>query len=116
MAKQITVAVAGQPNCGKSTMFNAITGAAARVGNYPGITVDRLEGHYLINGYDIKLIDLPGTYSLTSYSPEEVVARDVIIDERPDVVIDMVDTSALERSLYPCCTAYGNRCTHNPRP
>ena len=100
MVKQITVAMAGQPNCGKSTMFNAITGAAARVGNYPGITVDRLEGHYLLNGYDIKLIDLPGTYSLTSYSPEEVVARDVIIDERPDAVIDMVDTSALERSLY----------------
>ncbi len=100
MPKQITVAVTGQPNCGKSTMFNAITGAAARVGNYPGITVDRLEGHYSLSGYDIKLIDLPGTYSLTSYSPEEVVAREVIIDERPDSVINMVDASALERSLY----------------
>lgn len=100
MAKEITVAMAGQPNCGKSTMFNAITGAVARVGNYPGITVDRLEGHYVFNGYRIKLVDLPGTYSLTSYSPEEVVARDVIIEERPAAVIDMVDASALERSLY----------------
>jgi len=100
MSRVITVAVAGQPNCGKSTMFNAITGAAARVGNYPGITVERLEGTYRFKDRDIKLIDLPGTYSLTSYSPEEIVARNVIIDERPDVVIDMVDASSLERSLY----------------
>lgn len=81
-------------------MFNAITGAAARVGNYPGITVDRLEGHYRLDPYDIKLVDLPGTYSLTSYSPEEVVAREVIINERPDAVINMVDATSLERSLY----------------
>lgn len=100
MKEVISVAVAGQPNCGKSTMFNAITGAAARVGNYPGITVERLEGSYQVDGYQLKLIDLPGTYSLTSYSPEEVVARDVIVEERPDVVINMVDASALERSLY----------------
>jgi ferrous iron transport protein B len=100
MSRVITVAVAGQPNSGKSTMFNAITGAAARVGNYPGITVERLEGTYRFNNHHIKLIDLPGTYSLTSYSPEEIVARNVIIDERPDVVINMVDASSLERSLY----------------
>ena len=100
MGRVITVAVTGQPNSGKSTMFNAITGSAARVGNYPGITVERLEGHYHFNDHDLKLIDLPGTYSLTSYSPEEIVARNVIIDERPDVVIDMVDASSLERSLY----------------
>jgi ferrous iron transport protein B len=81
-------------------MFNAITGAAARVGNYPGITVDRLEGHYRLEPYDIKLVDLPGTYSLTSYSPEEVVAREVIINEKPDAVINMLDATALERSLY----------------
>ncbi len=100
MGRVITVAVAGQPNCGKSTMFNAITGAAARVGNYPGITVERLEGTYHFNDHHIKLVDLPGTYSLTSYSPEEIVARNVIVDERPDVVINMVDASSLERSLY----------------
>ena len=96
----ITVAVAGQPNCGKSTMFNAITGASARVGNYPGITVDRLEGRYRLNGHEFHLVDLPGTYSLTAYSKEEVVARDVIVDERPDVVLCMLDSTALERSLY----------------
>ena len=100
MATSIRVAVSGQPNCGKSTMFNAITGASARVGNYPGITVDRLEGTYRLNGYDIHLVDLPGTYSLTSYSLEELVARDVIVDEHPDVVINMIDATALERSLY----------------
>jgi ferrous iron transport protein B len=98
--EKIRVAVAGQPNCGKSTMFNAITGATARVGNYPGITVDRLEGRYSIDGFDIQLVDLPGTYSLTSYSLEEVVARDVIVDEHPDAVLCMIDATALERSLY----------------
>ena len=98
--EHITVAVAGQPNCGKSTMFNAITGASARVGNYPGITVDRLEGRYRLNGHEFHLVDLPGTYSLTAYSKEEVVARDVIVDERPDVVLCMLDSTALERSLY----------------
>ncbi|EKO40366.1 MAG: ferrous iron transporter FeoB [Solidesulfovibrio magneticus str. Maddingley MBC34] len=96
----IKVAVSGQPNCGKSTMFNAITGGSARVGNYPGITVDRLEGVYQQNGDKIHLVDLPGTYSLTSYSMEELVARNVIVDEHPDVVINMIDATALERSLY----------------
>jgi len=96
----IRVAVAGQPNCGKSTMFNAITGGTARVGNYPGITVDRTEGSYKLNGHEFFLVDLPGTYSLTAYSMEEVVARDVIVDERPDVVVCMLDSTALERSLY----------------
>jgi ferrous iron transport protein B len=100
MAQHIRVAMSGQPNCGKSTMFNTITGGSARVGNYPGITVDRLEGTYTVDGYDIHLIDLPGTYSLTSYSMEELVARNVIVDEHPDVVINMVDATALERSLY----------------
>ncbi len=100
MAQPIRVAVSGQPNCGKSTMFNAITGGSARVGNYPGITVDRLEGTYRQNGFVSHLVDLPGTYSLTSYSMEELVARNVIVDEHPDVVINMVDATALERSLY----------------
>jgi ferrous iron transport protein B len=100
MAQTIRVAVSGQPNCGKSTMFNAITGGSARVGNYPGITVDRLEGIYRENGHISQLVDLPGTYSLTSYSMEELVARNVIVDEHPDVVINMMDATALERSLY----------------
>ncbi|MHC1788187.1 ferrous iron transport protein B [Solidesulfovibrio sp.] len=100
MPTTIRVAVSGQPNCGKSTMFNAITGGSARVGNYPGITVDRLEGAYHKNGHEIHLVDLPGTYSLTSYSMEELVARNVIVDEHPDVVINMIDATALERSLY----------------
>ena len=81
-------------------MFNALTGATARVGNYPGITVDRTEGHYERGDFKADLVDLPGTYSLTSYSMEEVVARDVIVDEKPDVVINMLDATSLERSLY----------------
>ncbi len=98
--KEYFIAVSGQPNCGKSTMFNAITGASARVGNYPGISVDRTEGYYSGQDFSVHLVDLPGTYSLTSYSMEEVVARDVIVDEKPDAVINMLDASALERSLY----------------
>ena len=100
MAANITVALAGNPNCGKTTMFNAITGARQRVGNYPGITVERKEGSYQVNGLEVQLIDLPGTYSLTAYSLEELVARNVLVDERPDVVVDIVDATALERSLY----------------
>ncbi len=100
MSTQIFVAVSGQPNCGKSTMFNAITGATARVGNYPGITVDRTEGYYQNDNVRMHLVDLPGTYSLTSYSMEEIVARDVVVDEKPQVVIDMLDATSLERSLY----------------
>ncbi len=98
--KNITVAVTGQPNCGKSTMFNMLTGSTARVGNYPGITVDRMEGHWKNDTYKIKFIDLPGTYSLTSYSLEEVVARKVLVEEKPDIVLCMLDSTALERSLY----------------
>jgi ferrous iron transport protein B len=98
--KKIVVALSGQPNCGKSTMFNAITGSTARVGNYPGITVERMEGYCRAQNYKINIIDLPGTYSLTSYSMDEIVARDVIINEKPDVVVCMLDAVALERSLY----------------
>ena len=98
--KEITVALAGQPNCGKSTMFNAITGSRARVGNYPGITVERTEGDLKTEDYKIKFIDLPGTYSLTSYSVEELVARNVILEEQPDVTVCMLDSVAIERSLY----------------
>ncbi|MCF7889011.1 MAG: ferrous iron transport protein B, partial [Victivallales bacterium] len=98
--KKINVAMAGQPNCGKSTMFNAITGSTARVGNYPGITVEHMEGYYRNKDYEIKFTDLPGTYSLTSYSMEEVVARNFILNENPDIVVCMLDAVALERSLY----------------
>ena len=97
---RLNIALSGQPNCGKSTMFNAITGSTARVGNYPGITVDRMEGMHSYGRYEIHITDLPGTYSLSSYSLEEVVARDVIINEKPDVVICMLDATAIERSLY----------------
>ena len=97
---KINVALAGQPNCGKSTMFNAITGSTARVGNYPGITVDHMEGFYKNDDYKIKFTDLPGTYSLTSYSMEEIVTRNFIFDNNPDVILCMIDAVALERSLY----------------
>ena len=100
MAQTIRVPDTAHPNCGKRTMFNANTRGSARVGNNPRITVDRLEGVYRENGHISHLVDLPGTYSLTSYSMEELVARNVIVDERPDVVINMMDATALERSLY----------------
>ncbi|PIE70012.1 MAG: ferrous iron transport protein B [Deltaproteobacteria bacterium] len=99
--EQIFVAVAGQPNCGKSTMFNAITGASARVGNYPGISVERAEGDATaLDGTHLHFVDLPGTYSLTAYSQDELVAREVIIKEKPDVVVNLLDATSLERSLY----------------
>lgn len=98
--KTITIALAGNPNSGKTTIFNNLTGARQHVGNYPGVTVERKEGRVIYKGYDIKVIDLPGTYSLTAYSPDEVVARNVIIEEKPDVVVNILDASNLERNLY----------------
>ncbi len=99
--KEIFVGITGQPNCGKSSMFNTLTGSVGRVGNYPGITVECMEGTYKFkdNG-KLRIVDLPGTYSLTSYSVEESVARKVIIDEQPDILICMLDATTLERSLY----------------
>jgi|WetSurMetagenome_2_1015567.scaffolds.fasta_scaffold31061_1 ferrous iron transport protein B len=94
------VALAGNPNCGKTTLFNAITGARQHVGNYPGITVERKEGVFDLNGREVRLVDLPGTYSLTAYSLEELVARDFLIYDRPRAVINIVDASNLERNLY----------------
>jgi ferrous iron transport protein B len=94
------IALAGNPNCGKTTLFNAITGAHQHVGNYPGITVEKKEGHYHLNGRQIQLVDLPGIYSLTAYSPEELVARNFLIEDRPSAVINIVDSSNLERNLY----------------
>ena len=93
------IALAGNPNCGKSTLFNAITGARQHVSNYPGITVEKKEGYYSLNGQQFRLVDLPGTYSLTAYSPEELVARDLLIQDRPEVVVNIVDASNLERNL-----------------
>ncbi len=100
MAKQFTIALAGNPNSGKSTVFNALTGARQHVGNWPGKTVEKKEGLCKRDGYEIQVVDLPGTYSLTAYSLEEVIARDYIIEEKPDVVIGVVDAANLERNLY----------------
>ena len=100
MSQVFKVALAGNPNCGKSTVFNALTGARQHVGNWPGKTVEKKEGTFYHDGQKVSLVDLPGTYSLTAYSPEEVIARDFIVEERPDVVIVVVDAANLERNLY----------------
>ncbi|MGC9400682.1 MAG: FeoB small GTPase domain-containing protein [Anaerolineae bacterium] len=100
MAAQHTIALAGNPNTGKSTLFNALTGAHQHVGNWPGKTVEKREGIWQHNGQAYEVVDLPGTYSLTAYSLEEVIARDFIVDERPDVVVAVVDSANLERNLY----------------
>lgn len=100
MIKKITIALAGNPNCGKTTIFNDLTGARQHVGNYPGVTVEKKEGNLKYKGYEIKVVDIPGIYSLTAYSIDEIVARNFIVEEKPDVLIDIVDTSNLERNLY----------------
>jgi ferrous iron transport protein B len=94
------IALAGNPNCGKSTLFNALTGAHQHVGNWPGKTVEKKEGTVYIDHDSLTIIDLPGTYSLNAFSAEEVVARDFIINERPNAVVSVVDSSNLERNLY----------------
>ena len=96
----VTLALAGNPNAGKTSVFNALTGAHQHVGNYPGVTVEKKEGWTNSAGTRVQVVDLPGTYSLTAYSLEEVVARDFLIGERPDVVVDVVDAANLERNLY----------------
>ncbi len=98
--KSITIALAGNPNSGKSTIFNNLTGTRQKVGNWPGVTVEKKEGHLKTNGYDLAVVDLPGTYSLTAYSIEEIVARNFILDEKPEVVVGIIDASNLERNLY----------------
>ncbi|MGD9225677.1 MAG: ferrous iron transport protein B [Desulfobacterales bacterium] len=95
-----TVALAGNPNSGKTTLFNELTGSRQRVGNYPGVTVEKKEGTYVRDGFRLHIVDLPGTYSLTAYSLEEVVARDFLVNKKPEVVINIVDASNLERNLY----------------
>src|SRR5512133_409791 len=96
----LTIALAGNPNAGKSTIFNALTGLHQHTSNWPGKTVEKKEGEFEHNGITINIVDLPGTYSLTAYSPEEIIARDYIIEEQPDVVINVVDATNLERNLY----------------
>jgi len=98
--KRITVALAGNPNSGKTSIFNMLTGARQHVGNYPGVTVEKKEGSCKHAGYEMTVVDLPGTYSLTAYSIEELVARNFVIDKHPDVVVDVVDCSNIERNLY----------------
>ena len=98
--RTVTVALAGNPNAGKTTLFNNLTGAHQHVANYPGVTVEKKEGWIRREGRELHVVDLPGTYSLTAYTLEERLARSFIIDERPDVVVDVVDASNLERNLY----------------
>ncbi|AGF57672.1 ferrous iron transport protein B [Clostridium saccharoperbutylacetonicum] len=100
MEKSLNVAFVGNPNCGKTTLFNAYTGAKLKVANWPGVSVEKKEGSYKYQGNDFKLVDLPGIYSLTSYSMEEKVSRQYILDDEVDVVVDIADASSLERNLY----------------
>ena len=96
----IRVALVGNPNCGKTSLFNIASGSHEHVGNYSGVTVDAKEGHFKFKDYDITLVDLPGTYSLSAYSPEELYVRKNLLDTMPDVVVNVVDASNIERNLY----------------
>ncbi len=98
--RTINVALVGNPNCGKTSLFNIASGAHEHVGNYSGVTVDAKEGFFDFQGYHFRIVDLPGTYSLSTYSPEEIYVRRHIIDQTPDIIINVVDASNLERNLY----------------
>ena len=98
--KKFTIALAGNPNCGKTTLFNALTGAKQYVGNWPGVTVERVEGKYKHDGFSFDVIDLPGIYSFSAYSIDEKVSREYILMEKPDLVVNIVDATNLERTLY----------------
>lgn len=100
--REIRIALAGNPNCGKTTLFNAITGSHHKVGNYPGVTVEKREGSLQHGDRRYRFTDLPGIYSLTAYSQDEVVARDFLLDEKPDLIIDVLDSTNLDRNLYLC--------------
>ena len=98
--RTINVALVGNPNCGKTSLFNFVSGAHERVGNYSGVTVDAKEGRASFEGYEFNIVDLPGTYSLSAYSPEEMYVRRQIIDKTPDIILNVLDASNLERNLY----------------
>ncbi len=98
--KKLTIALAGNPNAGKSTIFNALTGESQHVGNWPGKTVEKKSGSFEHRGVQIHIVDLPGVYSLSSFSPEEEVTRDYLVGEDIDLVVNVLDTSNLERNLY----------------
>ena len=97
---ELNVVFVGNPNCGKTTLFNIASGAHERVGNYSGVTVDAKVGHFNFEGYHFNLVDLPGTYSLSTYTPEELYVRKYIIEKHPDIIINVIDASNLERNLY----------------
>jgi ferrous iron transport protein B len=98
--KLINVALAGNPNCGKTTLFNNLTGAKQRIGNWPGVTVEKKEGTIKYKNFDINIVDLPGIYSLSAYSEDEKVTRDYLLSGKPDLVINIIDATNLERNLY----------------
>ena len=100
MTKRLNIALVGNPNSGKTTVFNNLTGTHQYVGNWPGVTVEKKEGTCRYQDYHIEVADLPGVYSLTAYSLDEIIARDFIVEEKPDVVVDIVDAANLERNLY----------------
>ena len=103
--KHLRVALAGNPNCGKTTLFNSLTGSTAYVGNWPGVTVEKRSGTFYFKGdkkkkEGVEIVDLPGIYSLSPYTLEEVVARNYLISERPDAILNIIDGTNLERNLY----------------
>jgi len=100
MATEIVVALIGNPNSGKTTVFNNLTGGHQHVGNWPGVTVERKEGRRSYVGRALRIVDLPGVYGLTAYSLDELIARNFVVDECPDVTVDVIDASNLERNLY----------------
>lgn len=95
----LTFALVGNQNCGKSTLFNYLTGSNQHVGNFPGVTVQKKEGR-LLNNKDVTVIDLPGIYSLSPYTSEEIVTRDLLLRSKPDIIINVIDATNIERSLY----------------
>ena len=98
--KELNIVLVGNPNCGKTSLFNIASGAHERVGNYSGVTVDAKVGHFDFEGYHFNLVDLPGTYSLSTYTPEELYVRKYIIEQHPDIIINVIDASNIERNLY----------------
>ena len=95
----LTIALIGNPNCGKTTIFNALTGSNQYVGNWPGVTVEKKEGRVRDNK-KIKIVDLPGIYSLSPYTPEEIITRNFLLNGHPDVILNIIDASNIERNLY----------------